>query len=123
MDDVGLHLAKEAGALGGRALGRGLVHAMPRLLTALSVIGTVAMLWVGGGIILHGLAGVGVHGPEHWVVGIEQSVSAVAGAAGGVFGWLTFVGISAGLALVLGAAIAFVLHKVLKLGATPAAVD
>ena len=113
MDDVGLHLAKEGITNAGRKFGEMLVHAMPRLLTALSFIGTIAMLWVGGGIILHGLAEIGIAGPEHWVEGIEHGVSAI---AGGLFGWLTFAGLSALTGLVLGAVIVFVLHKVLKLG-------
>jgi len=54
LDDIGLHLAERANA-GARALGRGLVHVVPGLLKSLSVIGTAAMLWVGGGILLHGL--------------------------------------------------------------------
>ncbi|MCB2066987.1 MAG: DUF808 domain-containing protein, partial [Erythrobacter sp.] len=83
MDDVGVHLALNGRTRPVKRLGQALIHAMPKLLVALSAIGTVAMLWVGGGIILHGLAGIGIHGPEHWVVGIEQGVSAVAGAAGG----------------------------------------
>ena len=38
-----------------RSLGRSIVYGMPLLLSALSVIGTAAMIWVGGGIIVHGL--------------------------------------------------------------------
>lgn len=53
MDDVGLHLAR-AGAAPVRAVGRGLVRGMPRLLGLLSTVGTAAMLWVGGSIVLHG---------------------------------------------------------------------
>jgi predicted DNA repair protein MutK len=55
MDDVGLHLAAEARMGLVRRLGRGLVVAMPRLMAFLSTVGTAAMLWVGGSIILHGL--------------------------------------------------------------------
>ncbi len=56
MDDIGLHLAAE-GRLGAtRSLGRGLVKGMPVLLRVLSVVGTAAMLWVGGNIVLHGAA-------------------------------------------------------------------
>tara|TARA_A100001391_G_scaffold46046_2_gene27184 strand:- start:68366 stop:69295 length:930 start_codon:yes stop_codon:yes gene_type:complete len=113
MDDLGLHLAKEAATSAGRKFGCLLLKAMPRLLVALSVIGTVAMLWVGGGIILHGLAEIGIAGPEHWVAGIEHGVSAI---AGGILGWLSFAGLSALMALVLGTVIAFVLHKVFRLG-------
>jgi uncharacterized protein len=55
MDDVGLLLAAKGRTGGGRALGRGLVHAMPKLMALLSTVGTAAMLWVGGNIVIHGL--------------------------------------------------------------------
>lgn len=55
MDDVGLHLAATGRTSGGRALGRGLVLAMPKLMAFLSTVGTAAMLWVGGNIVIHGL--------------------------------------------------------------------
>jgi uncharacterized protein len=54
LDDIGLHLARASGAAT-RAIGRGLVHVVPKLLSGLAGIGTAAMLWVGGGILLHGL--------------------------------------------------------------------
>ena len=54
MDDVGLHLSQRRSALA-QAVGHGLVRLMPVLLRALSLIGTAAMLWVGGGIFSHGL--------------------------------------------------------------------
>ena len=120
MDDIGLHLAEKRSQFA-RSLGRGMVAFMPHLLTALSFIGTIAMLWVGGGIILHGLAEIGIEGPEHWVEGIEHGVSEIAGQAGGVLGWLTFAGLSALTGLLLGAVIVFVLHKVLGLGHKPGA--
>ena len=55
MDDVGLHMAATGRSGGGRALGRGLVLAMPKLMALLSTVGTAAMLWVGGNIVTHGL--------------------------------------------------------------------
>jgi uncharacterized protein len=55
MDDVGLHMAATGRTSGGRALGRGLVLAMPKLMAFLSTVGTAAMLWVGGNIVIHGL--------------------------------------------------------------------
>ena len=55
MDDVGLHLAATGRTVAGRSLGRWLVLAMPRLMALLSVVGTAAMLWVGGNIVIHGL--------------------------------------------------------------------
>ncbi len=65
MDDFGLWLAtrRDGGRLL-RAIGRGIVRAMPGFLKVLSVIGTIAMLWVAGGIIMHALAEYGVHALE-----------------------------------------------------------
>ena len=62
MDDVGLKLVRAGGMVAGA--GRLLVRTMPRLLGALALIGTAAMLWVGGGILLHGVAAVGLTWPE-----------------------------------------------------------
>lgn len=62
-DDLGVLLARSRnGAV--RALGRGLVRAMPALLRVLASLGTVAMLWVGGGIVSHGLHVLGLHAPD-----------------------------------------------------------
>ncbi|MEY4305905.1 MAG: hypothetical protein RIT52_2080 [Pseudomonadota bacterium] len=55
MDDIGLHMAANRKTSAGRALGRGLVAGMPKLMAFLSTVGTAAMLWVGGSIVLHGL--------------------------------------------------------------------
>ena len=55
MDDIGVWLAANGLTGIGRSLGTGLVKGMPILLQALTVIGTAAMLWVGGSIILHGM--------------------------------------------------------------------
>jgi hypothetical protein len=116
MDDVGLHLVEKPGAAA-RKIGRLLLLAMPRLLTVLSVVGTVAMLWVGGGIILHGLHEVGMHGPSDLAHGIQHAVEGATGALAGLLGWVSYAGVSALFGLVLGAVIALVLHKVLRIGA------
>ncbi len=115
MDDVGLHLAERPTATA-RAVGRGLVLAMPRVLTILSIVGTAAMLWVGGGIVIHGLHELGWHLPGDLVHAAEEAVAHASGPLGGALGWLTNAGISALAGLGLGSAIAFLLHKVLKLG-------
>ncbi len=62
MDDVGLSLTQRSSAFVQR-IGRGLVAGMPKLLAALSLIGTVAMLWVGGHILLVGTDELGWHAP------------------------------------------------------------
>lgn len=115
MDDIGLHLAKKESALA-RKTGTGLVHAMPHVLTLLSAIGTVAMLWVGGGIILHSLEQLGVHGPADLAHGVQHAVEEATGALSGVLGWLSYAASSALLGLVLGAVLVMLIHKVIGLG-------
>lgn len=116
MDDVGLHLAEKPSEAV-QKVGRILLHAMPRLLVTLSFIGTIAMLWVGGGIILHGLHELGIHGPADVAHALEHAAEESTGALGGILGWASYAAVSALFGLMLGAVIAFVLHKVFKLGA------
>ncbi len=111
MDDVGLHLVKRD-TPSSRSIGRGLLKAMPVILAALSSIGTVAMLWVGGGILLHGSHELGWHAPSDLAHTAEHALAALGGAAGGVLGWLGYA-LSAALAgLVVGAVIAIGIHLV-----------
>ena len=63
MDDLGLHLLSRSGSVA-RSIGRGLLLAAPRLMKALTVIGTAAMFLVGGGILAHGIPAVH-HGIAH----------------------------------------------------------
>lgn len=113
MDDVGLHLAQKPSAPA-KKVGRLLLTGMPKLLAALSFIGTIAMLWVGGGIVLHGLHELGIHGPSDIAHGIEHSVAEATGALGGALGWLSYASISAIVGLFLGGIVVFVLHNLLK---------
>ena len=88
MDDVGLHLASESGNRAVRGLGQGLVKGMPKLLKLLSVVGTAAMLWVGGNIIIHGLHELGVHHPYQDIHHLAQWASgAVPGGLVGLVEW------------------------------------
>jgi len=116
MDDIGLHLVEREAALA-KSVGRALLHAMPRLLLVLSAVGTVAMLWVGGGIILHGMEQLGLHAPADLIHSAQHAVEHAAGALGGVLGWLSQAILSAMFGLALGAMIVFLLHHVLKVGA------
>lgn len=111
MDDVGLHLTKQDSSAS-QSLGRALVAAVPKLLIALSVIGTVAMLWVGGGIIVHGTHEVGFHLLYDIAHGAEYAVAGAAGALSGIAGWFTYAAISGVIGLALGVVIAVLLHKV-----------
>lgn len=116
IDDFGLYLTRQAERWK-QSFGHFLLRFVPRLLVALSVIGTIAMLWVGGGIIVHGTHEVGFHGVYDIIHGAEGAVAAAAGALGGVAGWATYAALSAVVGLVLGSIIAVVLHKVLGVGA------
>lgn len=86
IDDVGLAMARRDSAAS-RRTGLALVAAMPRVMTAISYIGMVAMLWVGGHIVLSGSDELGLHAPEEWVHHLSQAAGAVPG-AGGVLAWL-----------------------------------
>ncbi len=117
MDDIGLHLVEKRHTAVEKKLGRGLLIAMPKLLVVLSVVGTAAMLWVGGDILIHGAHTLGLHGPSDLAHVIRHAVEQATGALSGVSGWVTYAGLSALVGLVLGVLVAFVAHKVLKLGA------
>lgn len=104
-DDYGLALARTRRGWLQRA-GRRIVKAMPGFMKALTVVGTAAMLWVGGNIVLHGLDGLGfglmydtIH---HWS---DLAAHAALGAQGFV-GWLVtatldgIFGLALGLALI-----------------------
>ncbi len=101
MDDVGLRLAdgdNERTA----AFGRSLVTAMPRVLGVISVVGTAAMLWVGGHIELIGLDDLGLSGPFDLVHGIEEAVHDAVAVGGGLLAWLVNTAGSAVLGLIVG---------------------
>ncbi|OBX18446.1 ABC transporter [Erythrobacter sp. QSSC1-22B] len=115
MDDLGLHLAEKPSQLA-RSVGRGLLKAMPVLLVALSFVGTIAMLWVGGGIILHGMHELGLHTLSDWAHDAQVAVEGATGGLAGVLGWATYAALSALVGLALGVVIALILHKVLKIG-------
>ncbi|MEL7097920.1 MAG: DUF808 domain-containing protein [Pseudomonadota bacterium] len=110
-DDAGLAMASH-GRLGiVRALGRGIVKAMPGFMKALMVIGTAAMLWVGGEIIVHGAAQMGWHGPEDLIYGAAKAV-------GGGIGFATWLAKAAMLGVV-GLAIGFALIPIGEKVITP----
>ncbi|MBA3675974.1 MAG: DUF808 domain-containing protein [Sphingosinicella sp.] len=110
MDDIGFHLAQRRNAAS-RALGRGLVHLMPRLMSALSVIGIAAMIWVGGGIVVHGLESFGLSGLAHFIHDLAEAGGHAVPAMKGAVTW-TIGAIGSGIAgLVLGALIVAIHHR------------
>jgi len=96
-DDLGARLARRGGALSG-PIGRLLVKSMPSLLAALSFIGMCAMLWVGGGMLLHGLAEFGIDWPERSLHRISDAVDDFVPAGGALLSW----GVSVLLASIVG---------------------
>ena len=112
MDDIGLALAGRESASSQR-IGRSMVTAMPKLLSVLTVVGTAAMLWVGGHILLVGTDELGWHGPYGFVHDIEHSVDGVGG-IGGILAWLVNTGISAVIGLVVGALVVAVVSRLLR---------
>lgn len=110
MDDIGLHLSRRDGRAI-KALGRGLVKGMPAVMSALATIGTVAMLWVGGGILVHGLEVLGFGLPAHMIHGAGEAAAHAVPAIGGVILWIVGAIGSAIVGVVIGGIVALVLHK------------
>lgn len=109
-DDFGLYLAQRRDT---RAIGKIIVHGTPSFLTVLSFVGTVAMLWVGGGIIIHGLHFYGVNTPEQVVSILSDAARTVAPSIGGLLAWLAGVTTSATFGLIMGAVTALALVPML----------
>lgn len=110
-DDAGVALAKTSvSAL--RALGRGLVLGMPVFLKILAGVGTAAMLWVGGSILVHGAAQMGYAGPEHIIHDISETVVGALAIAPGLIGWIATSAQQALLAIVVGAVTIVVMGNV-----------
>ncbi|MEN9062895.1 DUF808 domain-containing protein [Ponticoccus litoralis] len=101
MDDVGLWLSQVSRTGFGRWLGRAIVKFMPWLLKTLTVVGTAAMLWVGGSIIVHSLHEMGWHWPEEFI----HHVAVDYGQGSGALQWI----ITAAIDFVLGFLVGLVL--------------
>lgn len=119
MDDVGLRLTRtREGPVA--SFGRGLVRAMPVVMSVLATVGIAAMLWVGGHIILVGLQDIGVPWLYDQVHHIEEDVHHALGAVGGLGGWLTNTLASALLGVAVGAIIVAVTHRIRHRGGASA---
>lgn len=118
-DDAGVHLAtRHQGVLA--ALGRGIVKVMPVFLTALTIVGTAAMLWVGGNIVVHGLADLGWHAPYDWIHHMAETVAHAVPSLPGAAAWITTAFFDGVLGLLLGLILIPVVEWVINpvLGAT-----
>jgi len=112
MDDIGLHLARKDAT---RGIGTLLVKGMPVVMRWLAIIGTAAMIWVGGGIIVHGLETFGIHQPAGIIHDLSHAAGQAAPVASGMIAWaVTAIG-SGIVGLIVGGAIVPVVHLIGKL--------
>ncbi|MFN3674692.1 MAG: DUF808 domain-containing protein [Sphingomonas pseudosanguinis] len=109
MDDIGLHLAQRGNSVA-QAVGRGLVKAMPVLLRVLAVVGTAAMVWVGGGIIVHGMEEFGLTTLPHLIHDTAHHAAEALPFAAGAVNWIVGAIGAAIVGLIIGAVIVGVLH-------------
>ncbi len=112
LDDIGLHLAQRSNAAARRA-GDALVHLVPKLLVGLSTIGTAAMLWVGGGILLHGLEELRLfHELPRFIHGLAHAIAVPTGLLEPVVDWLVNALAAALVGLIVGGFIVLVVRRV-----------
>jgi predicted DNA repair protein MutK len=119
IDDVGLRLAERPGELAG-TVGRALVTGMPKLLAVLSTVGVMAMLWVGGHILLAGLDDLGLPALYDAVHHAEEAAGDLVDAVGGIVAWLVNTAASAVFGLAVGAVVVATMHVVPRRGGAPA---
>lgn len=112
MDDVGLHLTTKESA-GSKRFGELLVKGMPAVLGAITFVGTIAMLWVGGHIMLQGSHDLGWHAPYDLVHALEHPFAEIA-VVGGFLAWLVNTLCSAVVGVIWGTVVMAVLTPLLK---------
>ncbi|MBK4216593.1 DUF808 domain-containing protein [Paracoccus caeni] len=100
-DDVGISLSQRANAATA-ALGRGIVKFTPGFMKVLTVVGTAAMIWVGGQIILHGLAEMGFSAPYDWIHHMAEAAAQAFPQAAGIAAWAVTVFFDGIFGLILG---------------------
>lgn len=88
-DDVGLYMHENGRLSPTRAIGKAMVRGMPKFLTALTIVGTAAMLWVGGSIFVHGLEELGAGAIGHWIHDAAEALGQKTGGAGAAVTWIT----------------------------------
>lgn len=112
-DDFGLKLSQEGRLYATRRLGRAIVKWMPSVMNAISTIGTAAMLWVGGSIILHGIEHFGFHGLGHVIKSASEAASHLP-SIGDIAAWLTTATLDGLFGLALGLLLIPVVHAVIN---------
>lgn len=112
MDDIGLHLTTK-NSQGSQRFGRLLVKGMPAVLATITLVGTIAMLWVGGHIMLQGAHDLGWHGPYDLVHVLESPFTGIP-VVGGFLAWLVNTLCSAVLGAIWGLLVMVIVHPLLK---------
>jgi len=110
MDDMGLALAQRESE-GSQRIGLWMVRAVPKLMAVLAMVGVIAMIWVGGHILLNGADELGWHWPHDVVHHMEEAVNGVPG-IGGLLGWIVNTAFSALIGVIVGAIIVAVMHVI-----------
>jgi predicted DNA repair protein MutK len=112
MDDIGVHLAQRRSSVA-RSCGRALVKSMPYLLEGLSFVGTAAMLWVGGAILVHGLEHFGLNTASHSIESLSHMAERIPW-VGAAAGWVAFAAGAAVVGLIVGGVIVSGVHLVAR---------
>lgn len=114
-DDIGLAMARGATGLR-RRFGCWLVRSVPVFLDALAVLGTAAMLWVGGNILVHGLASWGLGAPEHLIEGVGEHAASIFGLFPEAVRWLSTALVDMVIGTLVGGLLVLLLRLVLATG-------
>ncbi|WP_295047714.1 DUF808 domain-containing protein [uncultured Paracoccus sp.] len=112
-DDAGVHLAtRRSGPVA--ALGRGIVKVMPGFMKVLTVVGTAAMIWVGGQIVLHGFAELGWAGPYDWIHHQAEAAARALPQAPGFAAWIVTAFFDGIFGLILGMILIPIAHYIIN---------
>ena len=110
-DDLGLRMGTTGRLAATRRLGAAIVRSMPTVLKVIATIGTAAMLWVGGNIVLHGVHDLGWHAPYEAVHALAEDAARATG-GGGLVAWAVTAAVDGVLGLLLGLALIPVVGRV-----------
>ena len=110
IDDVGIRMRQTGKWQITRSIGNNLVAAMPSVLWFISVVGTAAMLWVGGSIIVHALNEMNVSLPYET---IKQTAKTIAGEDAPGLTWLVTALIDAIIGIAVGSILIPIIEAVL----------
>ena len=110
LDDIGLNMAQRANRIA-QAVGGFLVRMVPGLLKGLATLGTAAMLWVGGGILLHGMEVLGAETIPRAAHDIAHAVAGWFGPIGPIVEWIANAIAAAIAGAIIGGAIVLIVHQ------------